>query len=147
MVEEGRHMIALDPNHFLGHWAVGAGQIESGKTDEAVKALEQALELSGGVPFTLGYLAYAYGRAGRREDARNLVAQAEAMAAEAYVPPSTFGFAHVGLDNWDAAFESWNRAIEVRDPFIMAIKTLPFFDPVRDDPRFRAMLQRMNLAD
>ena len=146
MLEEGRHMIALDPAHFLGHWVVGMACTErNDELDEAATALEKAHELSGGIPFTLGFLAYVYGRAGRPDDARGLLEQAEAMATESYVPPSTLALGHVGLDDWDSAFDWWNQAIEVRDPLIMPIKTFPFFDPVRDDPRYLAMLRRMNL--
>ncbi len=147
LADEGRHMIALDPAHFLGHWAVGWAGIESGAPDEAVRAFEKAHELSGGIPFTLGSLSFAYGRAGRPGDARDLLERAEALAASAYLPPSTFAFGYVGLDDWDAAFEWWNQAIEVRDPLIVPIKSFPFFDPVRGDPRYRALLRRMNLAE
>ncbi len=147
MIDEGQHMIALDPTQFLGHWVVGMACIESGAPDEAVTALERAHELSGGIPFTLGFLAYAYGRAGRRDDACRLLEHTETIAAEDYVPPSTLALGHVGLDDWDAAFDWWNQAIEVRDPLIMPIKTFPFFDPVRGDPRYRAMLRKMNLLE
>jgi serine/threonine-protein kinase len=147
MADEGRHMIALDPSQFLGHWALGAARIECGAPGEGVTALEKAHELSGGIPFALGFLAYAYGRAGRPSDARRLLERAESMAAGGYVPPSTFAYCHLGLDDWDTAFGWWDRAIEVRDPLIMPIKTYPFFDPVRGDPRYRALLRRMNLAE
>ena len=69
-IEEGRHMIALDPNHFLGHWVLGIGLDETGAKADAVAAMEKAHELSGGIPFTLGFLGYVYGRAGRREETR-----------------------------------------------------------------------------
>jgi tetratricopeptide (TPR) repeat protein len=147
MMEEGRHMIALDPTHFLGHWVVGLACTESGAPNEAVTALEKARELSGGIPFTLGYLAFAYGRAGRRNDACELLDQMETMATKAYIPPSALALGHVGLDDWDAAFHWWNQAVEVRDPQIIPIKTFPFFDPVRGDPSYRAILRRMNLSE
>ncbi len=146
LADEGRHIIALDPSQFLGHWAVAWASIESGAPDEAVRSAEKAHELSSGIPFTLGLLAHAYGRAGRTGDARRLLESAEAVAATGYVPPSTFALGHVGLDDWDAAFRWWDRAVEVRDPIIVPIKSFPFFDPVRDDPRYRALLRRMNLA-
>jgi len=147
MIDEGRHMVALDPTHFLGHWACGLGAIESDAPDEALAALEKAHDLSGGIPFTLGFLAYGYGRLGRPDDARKLLEQAETTAAKTYIPPSTFGFGYAGLEDWDAAFHWWGQAVEVRDPFIMPIKTWPFFDPVRGDPRYRAMLRRMSLSE
>jgi serine/threonine-protein kinase len=147
MADEGQQIVALDPNHFLGHWVVGMQRDAIGAGAQAVAALEKAHDLSGGSPFTMGFLAYACGRAGRPDDARRLLARARAIAAEAYVPPSTFALGHVGLDEWDAAFDWWNRAIEVRDPLVMPVKSYPFFDPVRGDPRYRAMLRLMNLAE
>jgi serine/threonine-protein kinase len=147
MADEGRQIIALDPNHFLGHWVVGVQRDAIGAGAQAVAALEKAHELSGRSPFTMGFLAYACGRAGRPDDARRLLARAQAIAAEAYVPPSTFALGHVGLDEWDAAFDWWNRAIEVRDPLVVPVKSYPFFDPVRGDPRYRAMLRLMNLTE
>jgi serine/threonine-protein kinase len=146
-IDEGRHISALDPSQFLGHWALGMGSIECGAADEGVAACEKAHALSGGIPFTLGFLAYAYGRAGRRGEARRLLERAEAMAASAYVPPSALALCHLGVDDWDAAFGCWDRAIEARDPLIMPIRTYPFFDPVRGDPRYQALLRRMNLAE
>ena len=138
-------MIALDPTHFLGHWALGIGLDDIGARDDAVSALERAHELSGGIPFTLGFLAYACGRAGRRDDARRLLDRAGGLAREGYVPPTTFALGHIGLDEWDAAFEWMDRAIETRDPIIMPIKSYPFLDPVRGDARYRALLHKMHL--
>lgn len=148
MAEQGRHMVALDPTQFLGHWVSGMAGLEAGAaTGEVLAALEKAHALSGGVPFTLGFLAYAYGRAGRRSAAASLLEEAQAMAAKAYLPPSALALGYVGLGDWDAAFGWWSQALEVRDPLIVPIKSYPFFDPVRDDPRFRALLRRMNLAE
>ena len=147
MIDEGHRMIALDPNHFLGHWVVGVACTERSAPDEAVVAFEKAHELSGGTPFTLGFLIYALGREGRTDDAGRLLAQAEAIAKDSYVSPFAIAISHAGLGNWDSAFKWWNRAIDVRDPLIVPIKNLPIFDPVRNDPRYPPMLRRMNLAE
>ena len=144
--DEARHMLALAPEHFLSHWALGVQRDLVGAHGEAVAALEKAHELSGGVPFTLGTLAYAQGRAGRAAQARALLARAGEAARSGYVPPSTFAYAHSGLGDWDAAFEWWTRAVEGRDPLVMPIKTYVFFDPVRGDPRYQGLLRAMNLG-
>jgi serine/threonine-protein kinase len=144
-IAEGRHMIALDPGHFLGHWALGIGLNDTGAFPDAVEALRRAHALSGGIPFTLGFLALVSGRAGLHEDVLRLRGQAEQMALAGYVPPSTFMFCAIGLGDWDAAFEWMYRAIEGRDPIIMPIKSFPFLDPVRGDARFQALLRKMHL--
>ena len=145
MAEQARHMIALDPNHFLGYWVLGIQRDVLGVGDEAVAAFERSYELSGGVPFTLGYLALVCGRAGCTERARELLEHASEAATRGYVAPSTFAFGYIGLGEWDAAFEWLDRAVEGRDPLIMPIKTYHILDGVRDDPRYHALLCKMNL--
>jgi len=145
VVEEGRHMIALDPTHFLGHWTLGVGLGETGAWQEAVAALEKAGDLSGGVPLTLGFLAYACGRAGRRDDVRRLLGRLQECGKAGYAPPSMLAVCHLALEDRDAAFEWMDRAVEARDPIIMPIKTFPFLDPLRSDGRYRALLRKMHL--
>jgi serine/threonine-protein kinase len=145
MDAEAQQMIALDPGHFLGHWALGVHRDLTGAPKEAIAALERAHELSRGLPFTLGFLALVKGRAGGGDAARALLAGAAEVARHAYVPPSTFAFGHIGLGEWDAAFARLEEAIEVRDPLVMPIKTYPWLDPVRNDVRYHALLRKMNL--
>jgi TolB-like protein/predicted Ser/Thr protein kinase len=145
MIAEGRHMIALDPHHFLGHWTLGNGMSEIGGWDDAVASMERSDALSGGAPFTTGFLAYVYGRAGRREDTLRLLDRLAQMASAGYIPPSAFAMGHVGLEDWDAALSWLDKAIDARDPIVMPIKTFPFLDPIRGDARFQALLKKMRL--
>ncbi len=145
VIEEGRHIAALDSAQFFGHWLLGMGLDASGSHAEAVAALERAHGLSGGSSFTLGFLAYGYGSAGRSEDAHGLLQQGKEAAVTGYVPPSVFALGYIGLGEWDAAFEWMDRAIETRDPIIMPIRTFPFLDSVRGDVRYGALLKKMNL--
>jgi len=68
-----------------------------------------------------------------------------AMAAQAYVPPTSFAWIHLGLGETDEAFAWMDKAIDARDHMIAPIKTYWFLDPIRDDPRFAALLRKMNL--
>ena len=144
-IAERRHMIALDPGHFLGHWALGIGLNDTGAVADAVEALRRSHRLSGGIPFTLGFLAMVSGRAGLRDDVLRLRGQADEMARAGYVPPSTFMCCAIGLGDWDGALEWMDRAIDARDPIVMPIRSFPFLDPVRGDARFQALLRKMHL--
>jgi hypothetical protein len=56
------------------------------------------------------------------------------------------GVAYAHLGAMDAAFESANRAVDQRDPIMLTSKHSPFFEPLHSDPRYPALLARMNLA-
>jgi len=45
----------------------------------------------------------------------------------------------------DRAFEWLDRAVDARDQIMMPIKSYVFFDPIRADPRFHALLRKMKL--
>jgi DNA-binding winged helix-turn-helix (wHTH) protein/tetratricopeptide (TPR) repeat protein len=47
------------------------------------------------------------------------------------------------LGNKDAAFELLEKAYEQRPPIFVTLRVEPQFDPIRDDPRFDALVARM----
>jgi TolB-like protein len=145
-IDEGRFIIRLQPDHFLGHWLVGMCLEQRGELPAAARAMERANELSGGIPFTLGYGMVPIGRAGDHDKVRGILHDLEEAAASRYVPPSTFALGRVGLGEWDEALHWFDKAIDERDPIVMPIKTYSFLDPIRDDPRFHRLLEKMNLA-
>ena len=142
---EGRFIVRLDPNHFLGHWLVGMGLEQVGELEAAARTMERAIELSGGIPFTVGFGMVPIGRAGHHERVRGILKELDEAASSGYVPPSTFAFGHVGLEEWDDALRLLDEAIDERDPIVMPIASYSFLDPIRDDPRFSRLLQKMNL--
>ena len=46
----------------------------------------------------------------------------------------------------DLAFEWFDRAITARDAIASHLPSMPLYDGLRPDPRFRKLLARMNLA-
>ena len=44
----------------------------------------------------------------------------------------------------DRAFTEFNNAINARDAGLFYLKMDPFLDPIRSDPRYAALLRRLN---
>ncbi len=145
--EQARFMVELDPGYYIGHWASGMLLLEAASGSEAVAAFRRAAEHQGRVAGKLGWLGQALARAGETEEARALLERLSEVSRAAYVPPSSFAWIHLGLGNVDDAFLWMDRAIDARDPMMMPIKSFPFLDPFRADPRYHALLRKMNLAD
>jgi TolB-like protein/Flp pilus assembly protein TadD len=144
-IEEGRKLLAIDPNYYLGYFAIGVGHRSQGKFAEAVAFHRKAVELAGGTAGTWGWLGLSLGLAGEADEARAVLRRLHEMAVQGYVPPSSFAWVYLGLGEMDTAFEWLNRAVEVCDQFLMQIKSYPFLEPIRADPRFAELVRKMNL--
>jgi TolB-like protein len=145
-MEQSRLMVELDPAYFISHLEMGETRVEQGAFDEAISHLRKAAELSGNAPLVLGWLGMTLARSGDVEGARGVLAGLHGAASHMYVPPTSFAWIHLGLGELDQAFAWMERAVEERDAIIVPIKTYPFMDPLRNDPRFVALLRRMNLG-
>lgn len=143
--EEFRSLRGLDPTYFISYFGEGQVRCEEGAFDEAIAVLRKAAELSGGSTMVLGWLGLALAKSGNAAEARMVLERLHAMATQAYVLPTSFAWIHLGLGEIDAAFTWMERAIDDRDPIIIPIKSYAFLDPLRADPRFAALLRKMNM--
>jgi TolB-like protein/Tfp pilus assembly protein PilF len=144
-IEQARLVLAVDPNYPTAHVLIGVTRCAQRKFDEAIPALRKCLELSNRAPVWLGWLGLGVAESGDVVEARALLAQLHAAAERAYIPASCFAWIHLGLGELEEAFAWMNRAVDDRDPMMTPIKSYPFFDPLRSDPRFASLLHKMNL--
>jgi TolB-like protein/Tfp pilus assembly protein PilF len=144
-IDEARKAVEFDPTFGMTRMQLGVALCQAGRFDEAVAELRKTLELIP-VPAAQGWLGFALAFGGHEAEARQLLGRFHAMAAQAYVPPTNFAWIHLGLGEIDEAFAWMDKAIDARDGMMTPIKSYWFLDPVRDDPRFAALLRKMNLA-
>jgi tetratricopeptide (TPR) repeat protein len=145
-IEECQKMISVDPGYFYSYFALGEVLCERGVFPEAIAQLRRGAELSGNAPLVLGYLGMTLARSGDHDGARTVLASLYNASTHLYIPPSSLATIHLGLGEIDQVFTCLDHAIDDRDPIITPIKTNPIFDPLRPDPRFGALLRKMNLA-
>lgn len=144
-IEQGRLLLEMETTHFGAHLGLGVVFREAGMFDDAIAALRRAAESSGDAPLVLGWLGLALAESGDKAGAQALLHRLRAIPSTAYVPPTSLAWIHLGLGETDEFFERMNDAIDARDHMIMPIKTYPFLDQFRADPRFQALLRRMHL--
>ena len=65
-------MIEIEPTFHGAYWITGCAYMIQGNYNEAADELEKSMKL-GGTPTVEAYLGCAYGLAGRREEALNVV--------------------------------------------------------------------------
>jgi TolB-like protein/Tfp pilus assembly protein PilF len=144
-IDQADRILQLDPSAFWGHFVMGVAYRGKKTFEEAITAHRTAVKLSGGVHAMIGWLGLALGLGGNAAEARSLLERLHNEAAQRHVPPTSFAWIYVGLAEMDAAFEWLHRAVDEYDQFMMPIKSYEFLDPIRADPRFPALVRKMNL--
>jgi hypothetical protein len=90
-------------------------------------------------------LPWVRASAGRRSEALATLDQLRQLAEPRATAPIRTAFAHIGLGDKDRAFEWLLKAFEAHDWQMVMLKVEPAFDPLRSDPRFAALVERVGL--
>ena len=69
------------------------------------------------------------------------------LSKSKFVSQSTIAMAYAGLGEKDKAFEWLDKSYESHDEAILWLKNHPMFEPLREDPRYKPMLKRLNLPE
>jgi serine/threonine-protein kinase len=96
-------------------------------------------------PGIMGVLVRAYAHAGRRNDALRLLAELKRRQQSGYVPAAAFVNAYLGLGDNERAFAWLERAYQEQSNILLFVNGHPFFDPLRNDPRFADLVHRVGL--
>jgi tetratricopeptide (TPR) repeat protein len=117
----------------------------AGSHAQAVALAEKGARLDQRGPFSLLFLAQAYAGAGRIEEAREALAEAE--RSETYVCPYETATSHIALGNLERAFELIDHAVVIRSNCLIFTREDPRLEPLRPDPRFAELLVTVGLDD
>ena len=141
-LEQARKTYDLDPNHVSGRsWLCNTLNLK-GMHAESIAISEKAPQLQ---PSTLAALSYAYARSGRRQEAEGMLKQWKELEKTNYVANYWMAITYAALGDKDAAFAALEKAYQAHDRFLPRLKTDPFMDPLRDDPRFADLVRRIGL--
>jgi len=137
-----RSTLAMDPGFSLAHFDLALALSEEGKGSEAIAEMEKASDR--GSDYLAG-LGYVYGRAGLRPEALGELARLKALSRSAYVPPYHFAWIYTGLGDRDRAIGELEQVYREHTQHVVDFKTVPMFDPLRNDPRYQDLVKRIGL--
>jgi TolB-like protein/DNA-binding winged helix-turn-helix (wHTH) protein len=131
-----RDVVEVDPTWMLAPYELAHAYARQGMYLEAVAEAEKAKCWS-----DCGWL---YAVAGRREEARAILNELIQDSEKRYVDPGFIAFTYAGLGDRDRALGWLEEGYRRRSQWMIYLKVTPEVDPLRSDPRFQAILRRMN---
>jgi serine/threonine-protein kinase len=95
--------------------------------------------------YASGDLGWALGRSGQTEQAKQELASLERQAQTEWVPFVAFAKIHAGLGDVEQTLAYLAKAIDERESMLPLIGSEPHFKFLEGDPRYDALLARINL--
>jgi len=142
-IQQLRGTVEMDPEFYWAHRWLGMALELKGDTGGAIAEYERALELNDD-PVGLAFIAHAEASRGHQNETRALLAQLTEAAKKRYVQHYAFALIHVALGEKDQALSWLEKGVQARGgSYLCFIKVDPFFDPLRGDPRFEALVQKI----
>ena len=145
-IENMLKVIEFDPNYSDVYSILGLSYLKQGRYAEAIANMEKAVELSNRASFTLVNLGYGYGVTGKRAQAIAIVKELEEKHAKKESNGRYVASVYAGLGDKDKAFEWLEREYQTKADLTWIRWEIPF-ESLRDDPRFKDLLKRMNLPE
>jgi tetratricopeptide (TPR) repeat protein len=166
---------ALDPMSRVISYVHGLILFVSGEPEEALAHFDRALELDPGFPLAHLHRGWVLEELGQDEEMVEAVERWNALLTEPAFPSgalreafveggreAAFGFLadlppevpasaldrtrwSLRLGRTDEALDWLERGLDERDVSFVIVNASPAIDPLRTEPRFRALLQAMNL--
>jgi Tfp pilus assembly protein PilF len=144
-IEQLQGVLEMDPNFPRARMVTNA-YVEEGRYADALASLNAWQRAAGAGPWQSTLLVYVYGRAGQKERARAELKKLGAENRKRPVDPASMAFANLGVGDNEAALDWLEKAYAQRANGLTSLKVEPAYDPLRGDPRFQELLQRVGLA-
>jgi TolB-like protein len=142
-LEHFRQTAEMEPNRSSVYRGLGLTYEAMGRYENASAAYEKEMMLSGS-PAEVAALDSAYTRSGTEAYWRWRL---ESLMDQYERQPTNIAMCCAQLGDKDGAFEWLEKAYAQHDGRLFTLKVAPYWDPLRDDPRFEDLLRRMNFPE
>jgi TolB-like protein/DNA-binding winged helix-turn-helix (wHTH) protein/Tfp pilus assembly protein PilF len=143
-LDAGRNILTLSPENPVGFEHLAIASLLGKDYIRAMDMIHRGLAVSEGDPLFLTLRAHLHGVLGQRAEMQATLDELTDKARTGFVPPTFFAVAWLGLNDRETAVSRLEDAFQIRDPYLVLLKVSPWFDQLRDVPRFQELVQRMS---
>ena len=144
VVAEGRAVSRFFPNRPELHHRLAMALWLLGRRDEALAGWQQALGPGGASTFR--GMEQACSRGDLNGVLSRLADWTVPLAQNGTQPATSAASLYAAAGNRDRAFEWLEAAFSRHEPTLLNVGADPLFDPIRPDPRFHALLDRIGIS-
>jgi len=143
-IDQAKKTHDLDPNFAVATSWLCHTYNTKGMYSDALAIAEKSLDSDAPL---LPDAGYAYAKTGQREKALQIIERWKEGEKRKYVMNYWVAVTYAALGDKDNAFAELEKAYQAHDWFLQRLKVDPFIDILRDDPRYKNLLKRMNLPE
>jgi len=135
-IETLESVLEMFPNDATAHFFLGQVYLGKSMYEEALVEF-QTINSS-------NWIGIAYAKMGKKEEALKILNDRLNASKKRYIRPTVLANLYFALEERDKGFEWLAKGLEERDSWMTDIKD-PIYDNIRSDPRYKALLKKMNL--
>jgi adenylate cyclase len=140
-----RKALELDRNFHQSRLLLGMSYFLTGKSAEALAEFQTIEQLSPGLPWVKGAIGYLFGVTGRSAEAKKVLAELDQLSRKRYVTRWAQAMVYLGLGKKDIALDWLEKACEEHDGWMWTINVDPWYAPLRNEPRFQALVKKVGI--
>ncbi len=144
-IEQFQDTLVMNPNNGGAITGLGLAFLQAGNHLQAAAQFQKAIALGYEVTLSTAHLAQTYALMGSKDDARQTAEEISRTSGPNEPPSYALALIYTALADKSTAIEWLERAYGAHDADICYLEVDPSLDPLRDDPRFAALVHRVGL--
>jgi eukaryotic-like serine/threonine-protein kinase len=146
LIAASQKELANDPSFWDAHWDLGSAYVQKGELEKGITALQEAVELSHHSTATLSSLGYALGRAGKRQEAEQVLRKLHQRAQPEPVAPEEIAMLYIGLGDNNNALLWLEQAYRAQSKGLVLLKADPWYHSLAAEPRYQELVRKVGLS-
>jgi len=138
--------LKVHPNHPLILHNIGELYAAQGRYEEAIAPLKQSAEMSASGHYK-AMLGYAYAMANHRTEAMSVLKELLTRSDSGSVSGFNVAAVYIALGDKEKALNQLEQGYEQRDVWMKELKAWPWFDRLKNEPRYKDLMKRMNFPE
>lgn len=146
-IQQLRNTLQTDPKFPLAHLWLGRAYQQKGMYEEAISEYRQTDTSWPEWVVSLAAIGNVEGIAGKKSEAREMLSKLNTLSEVKYVTPYGTALLYAGLGDKIQTFNWLDKAVQGRSHWLVWMRLDPRWDDVREDPRFKEIVRRVEFPN